>query len=254
MKKSLITISLTCLALISACGKKEDASQTTNQPNQSATTTIMKSFSNDVDGFKDFKFGMLPLDLLKIKGCDEPVGSKLSAIDGNIESLKKQLNDSIDQGVTDEAVLDKIKAELDFYKGTDKNKILASEKFECKSTFLGEDVTVYVKFNNESHKAESFMTETNLDNEKFKTALPALSEKYSLNSKPSDEEMANFNASTNGTLQWVFADGQVVAGAARIPAKLNLLGIPMQVLTVEYFDKSVATAKEHQATAKAKDI
>ncbi|PKN06031.1 MAG: hypothetical protein CVU72_06560 [Deltaproteobacteria bacterium HGW-Deltaproteobacteria-7] len=107
-----------------------------------------------------------------------------------------------------------------------------------------------MKFNKDSHKAESFKTETNLDNEKFKTALPALSEKYSLNSKPSDEEMANFNASSNGTLQWVFADGQVVAGAARV----QLFGIPMQVLTVEYFDKSAVVAKENQATAKANDI
>ena len=250
MKKSLIIISLTCLALISACGKKEDASQTTNQSNQSASATLLKSFSSDVDGFKEFKFGMLPLDLLKVSGCDDPVGSKLSAIDAKIENLTHVLSDAIDRGFTNEVELDKVKAELDSYKGADKNKILASEKFECKSTFLGEDVTVYVKFNKDSHKAESFKTETNLDNEKFKTALPALSEKYSLNSKPSDEEMANFNASSNGTLQWVFADGQVVAGAARV----QLFGIPMQVLTVEYFDKSAVVAKENQATAKANDI
>lgn len=250
MKKQLIIISLSSLVLISACGKKEDSSPIANQSTPSEAATPQRTFSGDVDGFKDFKFGMLPLDLLKVSGCDDPVGSKLSAIDKKVESLKKNLNDSIDQGVTDEAVLDKIKAELDNYKGADKNKILASEKFECKSTFLGEDVTVYVKFNKESHKAESFKTETNLDNEKFKTALPALSEKYSLNSKPSDEEMANFNASTNGTLQWVFADGQVSASAARI----QLFGIPMQVLTVEYFDKSAVVAKENQATAKANDI
>lgn len=250
MKKQLIIISLSCLVLVSACGKKEDSSPIANQSTPSEAATPQRTFSGDVDGFKDFKFGMLPLDLLKVSGCDDPVGSKLSAIDNKVESLKKNLNDSIDQGVTDEAVLDKIKVELDSYKGADKNKILASEKFECKSTFLGEDVTVYVKFNKESHKAESFKTETNLDNEKFKTALPALSEKYTLISKPSDEEMANFNSSSNGTLQWVFADGQVVASAARV----QLFGIPMQVLTVDYFDKGAVVAKENQATAKAKDI
>ncbi len=251
MNKKLICLTILIASVASsACGKKEESSQIANQSAPSEAATSQRAFSGNVDGFKDFKFGMLPLDLLKVSGCDDPVGSKLSAIDKKIESLKKNLNDSIDQGVTDEAVLDKIKAELDGYKGADKNKILASEKFECKSTFLGEDVTVYVKFNNESHKAESFKTETNLDNEKFKTALPALSEKYLLNSKPSDEEMANFNASANGTLQWVFADGQVSASAARV----QLFGIPMQVLTVEYFDKSAVVAKENQATAKANDI
>ncbi len=215
MYKTGLFFIFSCLLGLTACTKeKNEATTTKPQP---------ASLTSQIDGYKNFKFGMLASDVVKQPEC----------IEGYKQSIQFKKNALIyNVGAQNKASKSKYKEDL-------KNlETFSMDSLNCSIDFMGYKNDILLMFKN-TLLASAEITINGFDNAQYQAINKYLYEKYSVKHIPTEEQISAFN-NGNGPEQLLsssYAENQVVLTASKISSG----NISINGISIKYLNPSLAS-------------
>ena len=248
-KRIFATTSLIAILIsISGCGKKDESTATPISPtssNQPVASIASANIANvKVDGYKAFKFGMTPVQIVKLPEC---VASYKNLIDSAKDTITRideryQVQEEI---VQTKVIITKLEnfdeSLIAEWLGTGLNIRGEVQNGFCSVEFMGEQHALTPNF--ETGKLVSISIGAgNFTNEKFQALHKALAEKYGSTISPTAEQIASFNNNSNsfGAISATYAANQVALSVMKIGSSREI--------TIAYLDASKAASVNKQVT------
>lgn len=245
LEKSLIKMLslLFILGCIAGCGKENGANTSTNT---SATATVVTNTgTNNIDGYKSFKFGMSPSQVVKLPECSAQFNQFVDDVKAH-QNPNRGNNEEVVNALKDyQAKLEKLDDSIisnwfsngfsEEYMAVVPGDWAGTLTGSCSVDFMGELQKVYLMFQNNKLVSIEIAAGA-FNNEKFRALHNALTQKYGSTIFPTSEQIDSFNNSAKARLSATYAADQVE------------LMVGHNWMRIAYRDASLAASARKEAT------